>query len=119
MTTKKRLRRSAPRMSGWLLIAVLLIGLMALIAPKQVPIAIYKLSLISLAGVAGYLLDRSLFPYARPDGYLKRDWRCADGTCVRDADYPVITGYQRVFALAMLRRAIVVAAAVIGVAVGL
>lgn len=116
--TPKRLRHP-PRMSGWLLTAVLLIALIALIAPKQVPIAIYKLSLISLAGVAGYLLDRSIFPYARPDGYLKLDWRCVSGRCTRDADYQVANGYQRVFALAMLRRAIIVAAVVIGVAVGL
>ncbi len=116
--TPKPLRR-IPRMSGWLLIAVMLIVVIALIAPKQVPIAIYKLSLISLAGVVGYYLDCSLFPYARPDSYLKLDWRCVGGRCTRDADYQVANGYQRVFALAMLRRAMIVAAVVIGVAVGL
>jgi hypothetical protein len=106
-------------MSGWLLIAVLLIAVIAVIAPKQLPVALFKLTLVSLAAVLGYQLDRSLFPYARPDSYLKLDWRCVGGRCTRDADYQVVSGYQRVFALAMLRRAIIVAAVVIGVALGL
>jgi len=108
-----------PRMAGWQLIAALLLGVIALVSPQQVPVALYKLSLISLAAVVGYWLDRSLFPYARPDGYLKVDWRCVEGRCSRDADYQVVGGYQRVFALAMLRRSIIVAAVVIGVALGL
>ena len=111
--------RRIPRMADWQLMAVLLLGAIALISPQQVPVALYKLSLISLAAVVGYWLDRSLFPYARPDSYLKLDWRCVDGRCSRDADFQVASGYQRVFALAMLRRAIIVAAVVIGVALGL
>ncbi len=64
-----------PRMVGWLAAAVLLAVAIAVISPQQLPVALYKLSLISLAAVVAYWLDRCLFPYARPDAYLRRDWR--------------------------------------------
>ncbi|NMG54915.1 hypothetical protein GPA23_09650 [Aromatoleum aromaticum] len=67
-----------PRLTDWalvLLVLVVLVVLVALIAPHQLPVSLYKLSLVALAGVAGYWLDRSMFPYARPDGYLCVDWR--------------------------------------------
>ena len=38
-----------PRMAGWLLAALLLVVAIALISPQQLPVALYKLSLISLA----------------------------------------------------------------------
>lgn len=108
-----------PRMAGWLLTALLLIIAIALISPQQLPVALYKLSLISLAAVVAYWLDRSLFPYARPDSYLKYDWRCTGTSCELDADHQVAQGYHLVFAVAMLRRAIIVGAVVVGVALGL
>ena len=43
-----------PRMAGWLLTALLLIIAIALISPQQLPVALYKLSLISLAAVVAY-----------------------------------------------------------------
>ena len=108
-----------PRMAGWLLTALLLIIAIALISPQQLPVALYKLSLISLAAVVAYWLDRSLFPYARPDSYLKHDWRCNGPRCEMDADHQVAQGYTQIFAAAMLRRAIIVGAVVVGVALGL
>ena len=69
-----------PRLSGWLLTAVLLLGTIGLVSPQQLPVVVYKLSLITLAAVLGYWLDRSLFPKARPGQYLKHDDRLmADG----------------------------------------
>jgi len=38
-----------PRLSGWLLTAVLLLGIIGLVSPQQLPIVVYKLSLITLA----------------------------------------------------------------------
>ena len=108
-----------PRMAGWLLTALLLIGAIALISPQQLPVALYKLSLISLAAVVAYWLDRSLFPYARPDSYLERDWRDGTDEPEGDADYRVAGEYLAPFCTAMLRRAIIVGAVVIGVAMGL
>ena len=87
--------------------------------PQQLPVALYKLSLISLAAVVAYWLDRSLFPYARPDSYLERDWRHGTDEPEGDADFRVVPGYVLPFCTAMLRRAIIVGAVVIGVALGL
>ena len=108
-----------PRMAGWLLTALLLIIAIALISPQQLPVALYKLSLISLAAVVAYWLDRSLVPYARPDSYLERDWRHGTDEPEGDADYRITEGYIVPFCLAMLRRAIVVGTVVVGVALGL
>ena len=108
-----------PRLSGWLLTAVLLLGTIGLVSPQQLSVVVYKLSLITLAAVLGYWLDRSLFPYARPDSYLERDWRHGTDEPEGDADYRIVPGYVRPFCTAMLRRAIIVGAVVIGVALGL
>lgn len=96
MPRLKALQAHAPRMLDWLLIAAVLLVIVYLIAPQNLPVVIYKLALVSLAGLMGYRLDRSLFPYARPD-------QCAES----------------VKGMAMLRRAIIVAAFMIAVSIGL
>ncbi|BEU95533.1 putative holin [Acidovorax sp. DW039] len=88
-------------------------------APAQLPVVLYKAALIALAAVLGYWLDRALFPYARPDGYLQRDWRYGTDEPEGDVDYPVVQAYIRVYTAAMLRRAIVVGCVVLGIAAGL
>lgn len=107
-----------PRLADWLMIALILIALIALIAPQQAPVSLYKLSLVALAGVAGYYLDRSVFPYARPDGYLCQDWRRGTLEPEFAADYEIVEGCQTVFAVAMLRRAIIIGAAMIAIGLG-
>ena len=109
----------APRNSLFLLLAALLLAVIAVVSPVQLPVVLYKAALIALAAVIGYWLDRALFPYARPDGYLVRDWRHGTDEPVGDVDYPVVQGYIRVFTAAMLRRALVVGAVVLGMAAGL
>jgi Putative 2/3 transmembrane domain holin len=111
--------RFLPRLTTWLILSIILVIAIYLVSPAQLPVALYKLALISLAAVVAYWLDRALFPYARPDGYLKEDWRCElDGGC-ESVDYPVADGYALVFCAAMIRRAVVVLAVVVGVALGL
>jgi hypothetical protein len=85
-------------MLDWIAISVLLTIAIALLAPQQLGVTLYKLSLVALAAVAGYRIDRSLFPYARPD------------------DLSLSPGIET--AAAQLRRAIVVAACIIGVSLG-
>lgn len=109
----------APRNSLWLLLAVGLLLVLAVISPVQLPVVLYKVALIALAAVLGYWLDRALFPYARPDGYLRRDWRLGTTEPVDAVDFEIVPAYGRVFCAAMLRRAIVVGTVVIGVALGL
>ncbi|WXN04043.1 putative holin [Escherichia coli] len=103
-----------PRLRGWLVAAVLLLLIIALVSPQQLPVVVYKLSLISLASVLGYWLDRSLFPKARPGQYLKHDERL-----MAEGRWPVQTGLHLVFAAALLRRALIVAAVCLAVAMGL
>jgi len=108
-----------PRMLGWLIAAALLVIAIAVISPQQLPIALYKLNLISLAAVVAYWLDRALFPYARPDSYLQTDWRKGTNEPYDEADYRVVAGYEQVFAAALIRRALIVIGVVVGVALGL
>lgn len=86
---------SFPRLSGWLLVALLLTLAVWWLAPQQLPVTLYKLSLVTVAAVAGYWIDRGLFPYARPD-------QVAD----------------ELINAAMLRRAIIVAAAMLAMGLG-
>lgn len=115
-------RRAVPRLSGWMIGAVVLLALVALTHPQQLPLSLYKLSLVVMAGVAGYFLDCRLFPYARPDGYLalplpsRYEGRRRESP--RTADYPVAKGYAVIFAAAMIRRAIIVGGAMLAVGMG-
>jgi len=84
-----------PRLTDWALAALALSVVIAIVAPQQIGVTIYKLSLVTAAAVVGYWIDRALYPYARPDR-------------VECSDRPA----------AMIRRAIVVAACVVGVSLG-
>jgi len=83
------------RMDDWLIGAVILGTLIAIIAPQQIGVTLYKLSLLAIAGAGGYWLDRRLFPYGRPDR---------------------LDGYFS--AWAQIRRALIVSACIIGVSLG-
>lgn len=114
MQSKKRRIMRLERLLGWQLTALLLLGLIALVSPQQLSVVIYKISLITLAAVLGYWLDRSLFPKASLGQYLEHDpEKMARG------HYPVRAGSEPVFAAALLRRAIIVAAVCLSVAMGL
>lgn len=88
-----------PRMADWIIITILLSILIYLLAPQQLPVTLYKLSLITTAAVLGYWIDRSLFPYARPDSLS-------------------IQPHDILIAASMLRRAIIVGCAILGVSLG-
>ncbi|MDT4329794.1 putative holin [Methylomonas sp. MV1] len=109
-----------PRLFVWAAASVLLLGLMLWLWPHQIGVAVFKVTLVAIAGVVGYYLDRSLFPYARPDGYLAHsvEYRYSREPVAHDADFVVAEGYHLVFALAMLRRALIVAAAMLAVGLG-
>ena len=110
----------APRSSLFLLLAVLLLAVIAVVSPVQLPVVLYKAALIALAAVIGYWLDRALFPYARPDSFLWRDWRKGTDEPEGDVDFPVADAdYMAAYCTAQLRRAVVVGCVVLGVAAGL
>lgn len=99
--------KSNIRMLDWLIVAIVLTVAIAMIAPHQLPVTAYKLSLVTLAAVVGYYIDRSLFPYARPDTF--RHWR---GQFLVDSPEAVV------FAIAQVRRALIIAACMIAVSLG-
>ena len=110
----------APRNSLFIVLAMLLLAVIAMVSPVQLPVVLYKAALISLAAVLGYWIDRSLFPYARPDSYLWRDWRKGTDEPEGEADFPVADeAYMAAFCAAQLRRAVVVGCVVLGTAAGL
>ena len=124
-------RLARVRMADWVIAAALLTMVVWLMAPQQVPVTVYKLSLVALAAVSGYWIDRSLFPYARPDGQLARELLEArqlievDGTaeeCGSDDVCAMATAASNcdvhLLIAAMLRRAVIVAAAIMAVSLG-
>ncbi len=89
-----------PRMTDWASLAVVLVILIAWLAPQQLSVIAYKGALLALAAVGGYALDRSLFPYARPHN-----------------DF--VEGHHMIGVGLMLRRAIIVAAVLLSVGLAL
>lgn len=129
---KGLLRVKSARMYDWIAIAVALCFLVWLMAPQQLPVSVYKLSLVAMAAVAGYWLDRSLFPYARPDLFLALRQNEVDKDAVHPVEFFNFTEQHcaeqlgcasrsdriHLFGLCMLRRAGIVAAAMIAVGLG-
>ena len=54
------------------LVTGLILAFLAVVSPQQLPVIAYKAALVSFAACVGVWLDRAVFPYARPSGYLKR-----------------------------------------------
>lgn len=92
-TTERRLR-----MWHWCAITVALMGLVGWLAPHQLEVTLYKLSLVTLAAWIGYWIDRGLFPYARPHVFIE------DGGPA---------------GLMMMRRAVIVGCSMLAVSLGL
>lgn len=127
---KPPFNQRAPRLWGWALITLALLVAVWALAPQQLPVSLYKLSLVTLAAVVGYWLDRSLFPYARPDALM-------DSGMLGDAEPGLRFGMEDsgflvadlpskvreqspslVFGLAMLRRAVIVGCAMLAMGLG-
>lgn len=112
----------APRMVLWLLLTIALMAA-ALLAQRVDPgavvaVTLYKAHLMSLGGWGGYWLDRALFPYDRPHEYLLDE---SDSDPPDDADGLLDATLQvqsTGFHLAMLRRALIVAACLVCVGLG-
>lgn len=108
-----------PRLFCWILFSALLFAGLYFTSPQQAEVAYYKFALVISAAIAGYWIDRALFPYARPDGYLKEFWQRGSEEPIGKADFEVVNEYNRVFAAAMIRRAIIVGCTILGVTLGL
>ena len=130
-----------PRLTSWWLIALALSVLVFLLAPQQIPVSLYKVNLIALAAVAGYWIDRKVFPYARPIAEVPRAlalfaaWHYGRLNKPDDEGFAFVPGMGQVhvhqvplnlpplaliaFALGcMLRRAVIMAAAMLAIGLG-
>jgi hypothetical protein len=101
------------RMAGWLLISLVLTIIIAITAPQQLLVSLYKLSLITSAAWVAYWIDRSLFPYARPDAFLDQQHPVGN-----NPELHIVKTELSAFGVAQLRRALIIAAAMIAVALG-
>jgi hypothetical protein len=109
------------RMVAWAYVSLVLMFLVGLLLqdaptwlPQQLLVSLYKLSLVTLAAWFGYWIDRGLFPYARPDRFIQ--WGASPGA--PGVVLAIGSAVAIAFAAAMLRRALIVAAAMLAVAVG-
>lgn len=123
-----------PRLASWWTVAVVLSLVVLFFAPAQLPVTLYKLNLIALAAVAGYWIDRSIFPYARPNIDALRLIEPVDDALpvaqqyseVGDAEQLELQGrflaplYGELyyFAATQIRRALIVAATILAVSLG-
>ncbi len=114
-----QLFRSYSRLGVVAVIAVALMAALLLLSPMQAQVALYKVALVFAAGYIGYWFDVALFPYARPNGFLAREWQDEKGFRTHAPDHAVVDGYQQVFAAAMLRRAVVIGCCMLAVGLGL
>ncbi len=92
-----RMRSLIDRLRAWPWLAAALLATFAVgvIAPHQLGVLVWSLAKLALGAYLGYWIDRSVFPYARPHE-LRVPYRCH----------------------AMLRRAIIIASAVIALGLG-
>lgn len=108
-----------------LIFACLALALQAfvwLFAPAESPVVAYKLALAVLAALVGLFFDFAVFPFARPDSYLRENWILdpdADNPNLNEADYPIVPQYKAAFFVACLRRALLISVFVLAVALGL
>lgn len=119
MSSKPLSAPAPPRMFWWIVATILLMIAAHNAALREVgglvAVTLYKAHLMSLGGWGGYWLDRALFPYDRPHNYLDLD-APPEETASTDAQCVLVSG--RDYGMAMLRRAIIVAACLICVGLG-
>ncbi|MEZ0317134.1 MAG: putative holin [Methylophilaceae bacterium] len=103
-------------MTDWLFFTVFLLMIIYQVQPQALPNVIYKLSLVTMAGVAGYWMDRSAFPYARPESYMQSTWSLGVPGIGGKACSPHL---YNLFIAAQIRRALIMGAAMLAASLGL
>jgi hypothetical protein len=101
----------------FVLLSLILFGYIAYISPNKAQLIAYKLSLVSLFAILGYWLDLLLFKSFRPndlkhDMNENMDYMCSRGK--RTHDY-----LSRLLPIAVLRRALIIFACILGGSLGL
>jgi hypothetical protein len=116
------MKLKCPRLFGWLITTILLLAVIGFMYPQQLTVSLYKLSLVTMAAVVGYWLDRALFPYARPGSFVDKmepDFDAAKELDDGSLNIPWevdVNGY--LMAMCMLRRAVIVGCAMLAIGLG-
>ncbi|MDC8804234.1 putative holin [Halomonas pacifica] len=95
------------RLGPWLILALICAAIVGLLYPHQLGVLLWSLTKLSAGAYLGYWIDRSIFCYARPH-LLMIDAMEVSGS----------EKYWLQFAIATLRRAIIIAAAILALGLG-
>jgi hypothetical protein len=90
------------RIGPWLILAILTTIAVGFLYPHQLGVLLWSLTKLCWGAYLGYWIDRSIFPYARPDGFNPEN------------DTNQRTSWEAL----MLRRAIIIAAAILALGLG-
>lgn len=90
------------RIWPWLFLALVFTCIIAFVAPYQIGVLVWSLSKLSLGAYLGYWIDRSVFHYCRPHAFIEH----------RPAVQP------EVLTASMIRRAIIIAASILALGLG-
>lgn len=90
------------RIGPWLIMAMLTTFVVALLYPHQLGVLLWSLTKLCWGAYLGYWIDRSIFPYARPDRFKPSN---------ANDD---LTSWEGL----MLRRALIIAAAILALGLG-
>jgi hypothetical protein len=112
-----------PRLWKTTLVAIAMLVAMYFMAPLLMGVIQHKVTLQVIAFVLGYFADRAIFHYARPHALLEAYAAKVDSfTATRDLFNAEAIAHlkmlRRSFDIACIRRAIIVAASIIGIACG-
>ncbi len=108
-----------PRLFGAVLLSEIILAGIYFISPQQAEVVYYKFALVIAATFLAVKLDQWIFPYARPDGYLKKFWQDGTKEPLDQADHEIVDGYHLAFGLATIRRTLIVIAVVVSTLLGL
>jgi len=90
------------RIGPWLILAIITTLIVAMLHPHQLGVLLWSLTKLCWGAYLGYWIDRSIFPYARPDRFNP------------DLDTNERTSWE----VLMLRRALIIGAAILALGLG-
>ncbi|WP_144981132.1 putative holin [Halomonas sp. C22] len=90
------------RIGPWLILAIITTVVVGALYPHQLGVLLWSLTKLCWGAYLGYWIDRSIFPYARPDGF-NPDRAPKERT---------------LWELLMLRRALIIAGAILALGLG-
>jgi len=105
------------RAAPWLLAALVMATIVGVLYPHQLGVLLWSLTKLSFGAYLGYWIDRSIFPYARPGDALPS---AIEPESNPDSDWLPLLVEDGLLQpeLLMLRRAIIIAAAVLALGLG-